>query len=125
RCRNSGVGRRPAGGEHLDPTLHRGRMPRCDRRLHRGQIVTLRAHFRHTPVRSSALRSQRGGGWWPPRSIGPERGETRELLPFRETAVSAVRECFLAARLDCGVTLEGGGLTLTKEAKQDIDGKHG
>jgi hypothetical protein len=26
-----------------------------------------------------------------------------ELLPFRETAVSAARGCFLAARLDCGV----------------------
>ena len=47
------------------------------------------------------------------------------LLPFRETAVSAVRGCFLAASLDCGVTLEGGGLTLTKEAKQEIVGKHG
>ena len=47
------------------------------------------------------------------------------MLPFRETAVSAVRRCFPAARLDCGVTLEGGDLTLTKEAKQEIVGKHG
>ncbi len=52
-------------------------------------------------------------------------GETGELLPFGGTAVSAVRGCFPAARLDCGVTLEGDGLTLTKEAKQEIVGKHG
>jgi small subunit ribosomal protein S15 len=51
--------------------------------------------------------------------------ETHELLPCAPTAVSAVRGCFLAARLDCGVTLQGGKLTLTKEAKQDIVGKHG
>jgi small subunit ribosomal protein S15 len=51
--------------------------------------------------------------------------ETGELLPFGGTAVSAVRGCFPAARLDCGVTLEGDGLTLTKEAKQEIVGKHG
>jgi hypothetical protein len=38
------------------------------------------------------------------------------LLPFPQTAVSAVRRSFPAARLDCGVTLEGGSLTLTKEA---------
>jgi hypothetical protein len=38
------------------------------------------------------------------------------LLGFRHTAVSAVCVCFRAARLDCGVTLEGGSLTLTKEA---------
>ena len=59
---------------------------------------------------------------------GPIRGAKRfseVLLPFRETAVSAVRWCFLAAGLDCGVMLEGGGLTLTKEAKQEIVGKHG
>jgi hypothetical protein len=30
-------------------------------------------------------------------------GEMPELLPFRETAVSAVRRCFPAACLDCGV----------------------
>src|ERR687887_325391 len=47
------------------------------------------------------------------------------LLPLRETAVSAVRVCFLAARLDCGVTLEGGELTLTKDAKLQIIGNHG
>jgi small subunit ribosomal protein S15 len=47
------------------------------------------------------------------------------LLRFAETAVSAVRVCFRAARLDCGVTLEGGELTLTKEAKLEIVGKHG
>jgi small subunit ribosomal protein S15 len=47
------------------------------------------------------------------------------LLPFRKTAVSAVRGRFPAARLDCGVTFEGGCLTLTKEAKQEIVGKHG
>ena len=47
------------------------------------------------------------------------------LLGFRETAVSAVCVCFRAARLDCGVTLEGGELTLTKEAKLEIVGKHG
>ena len=38
------------------------------------------------------------------------------MLPFPKTAVSAVRRSFPAARLDCGVTLEGGSLTLTKEA---------
>jgi len=37
------------------------------------------------------------------------------LLPFPQTAVSAVRRSFPAARLDCGVTLEGGSLTLTNE----------
>jgi small subunit ribosomal protein S15 len=47
------------------------------------------------------------------------------LLPFRETAVSAVRVCFLAAGLDCGVVVEGGHVTLTKEAKLEIVGKHG
>ena len=38
------------------------------------------------------------------------------MLPFPRTAVSAVRRSFPAARLDCGVTFEGGSLTLTKEA---------
>jgi small subunit ribosomal protein S15 len=54
-----------------------------------------------------------------------DRASRMLLLPFRETAVSAVRVCFLAAGLDCGVTLEGGKLTLTKEAKLEIVGKHG
>lgn len=39
------------------------------------------------------------------------------MLPFPQTAVSAVRRSFPAARLDCGVTLEGG----SSEAGDRID----
>jgi small subunit ribosomal protein S15 len=43
-----------------------------------------------------------------------------------QTAVSAARVCFRAARLDRGDAFQGGPfLTLTKEAKQEIVGKHG
>ena len=74
-----------------------------------GRIVTISAQSRLPGVRVSSLRSQWGGGWWPP---GPRTTWARRrrrcpaalLLPFRETAVSAVRRCFPAARLDCGVT---------------------
>src|SRR5213082_2485980 len=54
----------------------------------------------------------------------PAGDAARSLLPFRRPQ-SRPHAGFLAARLDCGVTLEGGSLTLTKEAKQDIVGKHG
>ena len=39
---------------------------------------------------------------------GGTRGSPMILLPFCRTAVSAVRVCFLAAGLDCGVVVEGG-----------------
>ena len=59
-------------------------------------------------------------------AVGGRTGGPRAACyPSRETAVSAVRRCFPAARLDCGVIVEGGSLTLTKEAKQEIVGKHG
>ena len=86
------------------------------------------------PVRSSryARTEAPGGRKQPGNAAGPESSaetaagpRTGELLPFGGTAVSAVRGRFPAARLDCGVTLEGDDLTLTKEAKQEIVGKHG
>ena len=57
----------------------------------------------------------------------PARAKTAWLLPFStRTAVSAARVCFLAARLEGGVACkEEDRLTLTKEAKQEIVGKHG
>jgi small subunit ribosomal protein S15 len=55
----------------------------------------------------------------------PEPKRNAQVATLWQTAVSAVRERFLAARLDCGVTLQGGELTLTKEAKQEIFDKHG
>ena len=66
-----------------------------------------------------------GGGLSASACSSGKRACPTRLLPFREPAVSAVRVCFLAARLDCGVTLEGGELTLTKEAKLQIIGNHG
>src|SRR2546428_7786255 len=48
----------------------------------------------------------------------------RSLLPLAETAVSAVRVLPRGA-LGLRSHVEGGGLTLNKEAKQEIVGKHG
>jgi small subunit ribosomal protein S15 len=55
-----------------------------------------------------------------------EGAQADRCYPAAQTAVSAVRVCFLAAGLDCGVALSRRKtLSLTKEAKQEIVGKHG
>ena len=56
-------------------------------------------------VRRASIRSQRGGGWWPPRR---ERENGLVATLPGQTAVSAARVCFLAAGLECGVASEGG-----------------
>src|SRR6266540_6978600 len=69
------------------------------------------------PAASRGLASPRRRDALPPPAWSSRPGaEAPSLLPFPQTAVSAVRRSFPAARLDCGVTLEGGSLTLTKKA---------
>ena len=89
--------------------LDRGRVPRCYRRLHRmnrddfGAVPSpTRARFLVTLAVGRRLVAS---GPEPDLAVGGRTGgPQRRLLPFSETAVSAVRRCFPAARLDCGVT---------------------
>src|SRR5439155_26807379 len=67
---DGGVRRGPALFERFDPGDDGRRVPSCDRREHRGRIVTIPACSRHTRVAISSLRSQWGGGWWPPGRFG-------------------------------------------------------
>src|SRR5439155_2446558 len=72
---DGGVRRGPALFERFDPGDDGRRVPSCDRREHRGRIVTIPAYSRHTRVAISSLRSQWGGGWWPPGRFGGQSVE--------------------------------------------------